>query len=74
MDRFEPAGDLPQTHIVKWTDGEHAWSMVIKPGKVDLFTTAPVPEQTLRSQADQWGEAFDFIDRTFKDSRNGNRS
>lgn len=56
------------THIVKWSDGQHNWSMVIKPGKVDMFTTAPIPDSTLRSHADAWGEAFAFVDRAF--SRN----
>lgn len=63
--------DIPQTHIVKWTDGEHAWSMVIKPGNVNLFTTAPVPQETLRTHADQWAEAFAFVNGRFADQTEG---
>lgn len=58
--------DKPTTHIVKWTDGEHNWSMVIKPGKVDIFTTMPVPESTLRSHSESWTAAFNFINGRFQ--------
>lgn len=64
MDHNETTGQFT-THIVKWSDGEHNWSMVIKPGKVDMFTTAPISETTLRSHADAWGEAFAFVNQSF---------
>ena len=62
----EPAPETnpAHRHIIKWTDGQDLWTMDIRPGQINLLTTAPIKEQTLEAMANQWGEAFRFVEGT----------
>ena len=54
------------THIIKWHDGQDAWSMTIKPGSVSFKTTAAnVPADALETHGKAWTEAFAFINGAF---------
>lgn len=56
-----PETNPAHRHIIKWTDGQDLWTMDIRPGQINLLTTAPIKEETRLALANQWGEAYRFV-------------
>lgn len=57
----DPETNPEHRHIIKWTDGQDLWTMDIRPGNINLLTTAPIKDETRLALASQWADAFGFV-------------
>lgn len=47
-------------HIIKWSDGEADWSMLIESGKVEIRTADASKADAAASLSDEWSRLMGF--------------